>query len=74
MYLVNYNHHHHHHMALQPNSGSGLPLWTEYNNLNVSGWAMTGNVHDTCNYNKLCNIRKVYGITYTYLAAFITGT
>jgi hypothetical protein len=35
-----HHHHHHHHMALQPNSGPGLPFWGFVTTF-LRGWIVT---------------------------------
>jgi hypothetical protein len=40
--LVNHHHHHHHHhMALQPNSGPGLPFWGFLTITFLRGWIVS---------------------------------
>jgi hypothetical protein len=36
-----HHHYHHHHMALQPNSGPGLPLWDFVTITFLQGWIVS---------------------------------
>jgi hypothetical protein len=39
--VIHHHHHHHHQMALQPNSGLGLPLWGFITVTLLQGWIVS---------------------------------